>query len=283
MGFGMDSSGRYFTIAQISDFHVGRVIPFPSGEVDLFNQLVRTVDFLNALDPGPDMVMVTGDLVNHGKLEDYRRVRGELDRLLMPYYLAAGNHDQRKSLIEVFNDHSYLKTSDGFLHYSLEDKPLRIVTLDTLEPGTHYGLLCKTRLDWLERVLSEQPDRPTIIFMHHPPFETGMPYPDSLGMRGKQALGEIIRRNPQVEAISSGHTHRDASLRWNGTVAYTVPSSSFSYKLEFHEVDDLDPLLEPIACRVFRWDPTVGLVSHLNYIGPYEYGITEGVPAPPSV
>lgn len=272
---------RYFTIAQITDFHVGRKIAFPSGEVDLFDQLVKTVSTINSLDPLPNLVMVTGDLVNHGMLEDYRRVKGELDRLKVPYYIVIGNHDQRKSLVEVFNDHPYLKGEGGFIQYTLEDKPLRIVALDTLEPGTHHGLLCPVRLAWLDRVLSEQPNRPTVIFMHHPPFETGMPYPDSLGMHGKKELGEIIRRHSQVEAVAGGHTHREASLRWMGTTAYTTPSSSFSYKLEFHDVDDLDPLLEPTAFRLFRWDPAVGLVSHLCYMDGYEYGLTEGVPEPP--
>ena len=97
----------------------------------------------------------------------------------------------------------------------------------------------------------------------------------------KREFGEIIARNPQVEAIASGHTHRDSALRWNGTVVYVTPSCTFSYKLEFNEVDDLDPLLEPAACRIFRWDKEVGLVSHLDFIGSYEYGISEGVPEPP--
>jgi Icc protein len=233
---------KYFTIAQITDLHVGRKIRFPSGEVDLFHQLIKTVDHLNNFNPSIDMVMVSGDLVNHGHLDDYNRVKKELDRLNCPYFIVVGNHDQRETLRKVFFDHSYLSEEENFIQYSIEDKPLRMIVLDTLEPGTHFGLLDEKRLQWLDRKLSEQPDRPTFIIMHHPPFETGMPYPDSLGMRGKKEFGEIISRHKQIEAITSGHTHRDYVIGWN---------------------------------------PNVGLVSHLNYVGRFEVGITEGVPKPP--
>ncbi len=270
-----------FTIAQITDLHVGRVIPFPSGQVSLYDQLVKTVESVNRLDPLPDILVVSGDLANHGNEDDYRRVHALFKTLKMPYYIVVGNHDQRSSLRTIFSEHAYMKTGTEFIQYVIEDFPVRIVALDTLAVGSHRGLLDPERLEWLDRTLAGNLQKPTVIFMHHPPFETGMPYPDSLGMDGKEKLAAIIEKYHNIEAVISGHTHREAALRWHGTVAYTTPSSSFSYKLEFHDVDDLDPLLEPPAYRVFRWDPDVGLVSHLCFAGDYEYGITEGVPTPP--
>jgi len=270
-----------FTIAQITDLHVGREIPFHSGNIVLYDQLVKAVESVNSLDPLPDVLVVSGDLANHGNEKDYKRVHDLFKTLNMPYYIVVGNHDQRSSLRSIFSEHTYMNTGSEFIQYALEDYPVRIVVIDTLAVGSHRGLMDKERLDWLDKTLAQEKKKPTMIFMHHPPFETGMPYPDSLGMDGKEELGAIIRKYSNIEAVASGHTHREAALRWNGTVAYTTPSSSFSYKLEFYDVDDLDPLMEPPAYRVFRWDPGVGLVSHLCFSGTYEYGITEGVPAPP--
>ena len=277
----MNNNKKYFTIGQITDLHVGRKIPFPSGELDLFDQLIKAVDNLNSIDPPLDMAVISGDLANHGKEEDYIRVKSQLDRLNFPYFIVMGNHDQRETLKKVFNEHTYLKTEDEFIQYTLEDHPIRIIALDTLEPGTHFGLMCEKRIQWLKKKLADQPERPTLIFMHHPPMDTGMPYPDHLGMHNKDAFASVIKQNPQIEAIASGHTHRDSVLRWNGTVVYVTPSSAFSYGLEFHDVDDVDPLMEPPAARIFRWDAEVGLVAHLSYIGNYEFGITEGMPEPP--
>ncbi len=272
---------KYFTIAQITDLHVGRAINFPSGEVKLFDQLVKTVKHINNSDHSIDLVAVTGDLVNHGHLDDYNKVKRELDKLKCPYIIVVGNHDQRQTLRQIFHEHNYLSGNGEFIQYTIEDKPVRIIALDTLEPGTHYGLICEKRLNWLDEKLQEQPGKPTLILMHHPPFETGMPYPDNLGMRGKKEFGALIARNNQIVAIASGHTHRDSVIGWKGTVVYITPSSAFSYSLEFNEVDDLDPLQEPPAYRIFRWDPAIGLVSHLDYIGNYEFGLSEGVPKPP--
>lgn len=272
---------KIFTVAQITDPHVGRTIPFPSGEVKLYNQLVKAVDSVNNLDPLPDILVVSGDLANHGSEDDYRRVHDLFKTLKMPCYIVVGNHDQRSSLRTIFSEHTYMDTESEYIQYTVEDRPVRIIVLDTLAEGSHRGLLDEERLEWLDRKLAENLQKPTMIFMHHPPFETGMPYPDSLGMDGKEELGKIIEKYQNIEAVVSGHTHREAALRWKGTIAYTTPSSSFSYNLEFHDVDDLDPLMEPPAYRIFRWDPAVGLVSHLCYAGNYEYGITEGVPVPP--
>lgn len=277
----MTGNSDTFTLAQIADIHSGRSIRFPSGEVDLHGQLEITVNTLLNLDPSPDAVVVTGDLANHGHQEDYEQVRKELDRLPMPYYIAAGNHDRRNGLLEVFPEHCSRQGEEEFLQYTVEQYPLRLVILDTLEPNTHYGKLCEQRLQWLDKTLSQEPERMTMIFMHHPPFATGMPYPDNLGLIEKEGLEKIIRKHPQVEGVASGHTHREAVMRWCNTTAYITPSCTFSYALEFHEVDDLDPLLEPPAFRLFRFDPRFGMISHLVYTGTYEFGITEGVPVPP--
>src|SRR4249920_2791088 len=136
-------------MAQISDMHLK-----PPGEllykrVDTAGFLRRAVAHLNALDPAPDLVLATGDLVDGGKREEYALLREVLGPLKMPVYLIPGNHDAREAMREVFADHSYLPPS-GFLQYTIEDRPVRLIALDTLEPGKSWGELCEERLDWLE-------------------------------------------------------------------------------------------------------------------------------------
>jgi 3',5'-cyclic AMP phosphodiesterase CpdA len=272
---------KVFTFAQITDLHAGRTIRFPSGTVDLHRELLRTVDTLKSLEPLPDLLVVSGDLSNHGGKDDYLRVKEALDTLPMPYFIVVGNHDSRSLLRSMFPGHCGPGSREPYIQYCIEDFPLRIIILDTLAVGSHRGLIDAERIGWLEERLSEQPRRPTAIFMHHPPFKTGMPYPDSLGLDGTAELGNVVASFPNIEAVISGHTHRDSTRRWNGTVAYVTASSAFSYKLEFNDVDDLDPLFTPPVFRIFRWDPDTGLVSHLCFAGNYEYGLSEGVPEAP--
>ncbi len=268
-------------IVQITDPHVGRSIRYPSGKVYMYDELVKTVNCIKEMNSLPDLVLVSGDLAHHGNVSDYDKSKTLLDTLGIPYYLAAGNHDVRSAMREVFKDHTYLFSGTDYIQYTIEYLPVRIIVLDTLAVGSHRGLLDQERLAWIDKKLNEQRERDTLICMHHPPFETGMPYPDHLGLDGIQELGEIIRSYHNVGAVISGHTHRDSSRLWNGTVAYVTPSCSFSYDLEFNEVEDVDPLNEPPAVRVLRWDSVSGIISHLCYTHTHEYGVSEGVPAAP--
>src|SRR5258708_7594359 len=159
-------------IAQISDMHVKAEGELLYGRIDTAGFLERAAAHVMALDPRPDVVLATGDLVEGGKPEEYALLRRLLAPLAMPVYLIPGNHDGRDALRAAFLDHAYLPQS-GFLQYTLEGLPVRLIALDTLVPGKTHGELCAERLDWLEARLGEG-DRPTILFMHHPPFDCGI-------------------------------------------------------------------------------------------------------------
>ena len=78
-----------------------------------------------------------------------------------------GNHDVRETFRQVFPE---VPTHDGFVQYVVDQGPLRLMMLDTLEEGRHGGGFCETRAAWLRRRLAEEPARATVIvFMHHPP------------------------------------------------------------------------------------------------------------------
>ncbi len=267
-------------IAHISDFHVGRIIETANGPIDLHDRMLDAVAHLHQLNPKPDLIMLTGDLSNHGNEADYIRVREALRLLDRPVYIIPGNHDRRQTLRRVFADHDYWSVNDKFLHFTIEEHPLRIIALDTLLPESHEGLLDQERLVWFESRLQEAPDKPTAVFMHHPPFKTGLPYPDSLMCRNGDAFGDIVVRHPQIQAIICGHVHRDVVTFWRGVPAYVTSSATFSNGLILYPVDDVDPLFEPPMCRLFVWE-NQRLTSHISFIGSYLYGLSEGVPKPP--
>ena len=254
--------------AQISDMHVRDDGQLCYGRVETSAFLARAVDHLVRMRPRPDLVFATGDLVDKGTREEYRRLRHLLAPLPMPVHLLVGNHDDRDALRAEFEDHRYLPR-DGFLHYVVDDHPVRFVALDTLVPGQGGGHLCDERLGWLAARLAEAPTRPTVIVMHHPPFVTGIPRMDALGLAGAEAMGEIVRRHPQVEAVLCGHLHRAIQVRWYGTVASTAPSTAHQVDLDFIGVRPSSFTMEPPACQVHLWRPGTGVVSHTSYIGDY--------------
>lgn len=256
-------------IAQFSDCHIAapgaRSI---RGVTDASESLARCVRHINGLDPRPDAVVGTGDLVHDGTPAAYAELRALLAPLTMPVYLLPGNHDDRDNLRTAFPGHDYLPR-EGFLHYTVEDLPLRLVCLDTVIPGEVGGEICAERRAWLAERLAEAPDRPTVIFMHHPPFAIGIRGMDAMGCAGAAELGELVSRHSQVERVLAGHVHRPAQIRWHGTLAATAPSTAAQLRLDLRPDAGPTFLPEPAACLLHLWRPGAGLVSHLSYIGDY--------------
>src|SRR5436305_1998369 len=80
-------------IAQISDMHVKAEGKQLFRRIDTAGYLERAVAHVNALDPRPDIVLATGDLVDGGKPDEYAQLRRLLAPLAMPLYMIPGNHD----------------------------------------------------------------------------------------------------------------------------------------------------------------------------------------------
>ena len=252
-------------IAQISDPHIVLPGTLLYGRVDTAEFLERAVAELNRLDPPPDIVVITGDLVDKGDSAEYARLRSLLAALAMPVFVIPGNHDSREALRAGFGGDGYLPP-DGFLQYVVEDYPVRLVALDTLIPGEGGGELCAERLAWLERTLAAAPDRPTAVMMHHPPFPTGIERMDRAGLRDSDAFAAVIRRHPQVERILCGHLHRAIERRFAGTVAGTAPSTAHQIRLDIRPGAPLRFMFEPPGYQLHLWCDG-GLVSHTASIG----------------
>jgi 3',5'-cyclic AMP phosphodiesterase CpdA len=256
-------------IAQISDLHVQ-----PAGEkaydiVDTNHFLQAAVEQLNRLRPQPDIVVATGDLVDERTEAEYVMLKELLVPLRSPLYFVMGNHDDRTAFRKIFSDLPYVPKV-GFVQYTLEDLPLRIIVLDTLVDGEGYGLMDRDRLAWLEARLAENPDKPTVIFMHHPPFATGLYGMDSLRCRGSEALAALITRYPNVQRVACGHLHRSIQTLWAGTLASVAPSVAHQVALQLKEQQPPAFVMEPPAFQLHLWHEETGLVTHTAFIGDFD-------------
>lgn len=256
-------------IAQISDTHLrssGRLL---HGHIDTERALDACIDHVGRLVPAPDVVLATGDLADDGLPEDYARLRRAFDRLSMPVYVIPGNHDQRELLREAFVDKGYLPSRGEFLHYTVEAYPLRLIGLDTVLPGEVGGALCPARLAWLGDRLAEQPERQTLIFMHHPPFSTGIGFMDSPPLEGAEELRRLILGNPQVRQIVCGHIHRAIHVSWGGTTAAIAPSTVYQMNLAFRPDEGFYLVDQPPGVALYLWreDFRSGPVGYISLIG----------------
>ena len=254
-------------IAQITDTHISIPGGLLERNYDTAGCLVRAVRHLNSLEPAPDVVLLTGDTVDEGTAAEYDRLREILVPLKAPLYVIPGNHDDREAMRRAFADHAYLPHT-GFLHYVVDEWPVRLIGLDTHVAGQASGAQCEQRIAWLAARLAEAPAKPTVVFMHHPPFRTGLTLMDTLGLAGADELARVIAAHGQVRQIVCGHIHRPIATLFARTLATVSPSTAQQAALDLRAESRLAVVMEPPAATLLHWHAAAGeLVHHLSYIG----------------
>jgi 3',5'-cyclic AMP phosphodiesterase CpdA len=257
-------------ICQLTDLHVrppGIVCNGLSDTNALTRQALRAV---TRLSPQPDVLLITGDLAECGLPGEYEHLAGMLrGTISLPIFVIPGNHDCRDALRSGLAGLAYTGDDPVFVHYAVEDYPVRLVMLDTLVPGESHGSLSAPQLEWLDRTLAAQPNKPTLVAMHHPPFTTGLPHMDRISFLDAQKFRAVIARHPQVERIISGHHHRPIVGRCGHAIASVAPSVAHQVHLTFDETNTGAFTFEPPAIQLHAWNPADGFVTHTVYTGTF--------------
>lgn len=192
------------TVVQISDTHLSAAAPQRMADLE---QCIRVI---NALPTKPDLVVHTGDISHDGLLEEYHSARELLDELQAPYHVMAGNRDDRATLQSVFCAEQTPLPQEGWIQYSLEQYPVRLLMVDTVCDHSNKGELCSERLSHLEAMLSVDTTKPTALFLHHTPFEaTGIPDPYQFeNWHEVDKLAELLSQYDNLIGMYCGHVHR---------------------------------------------------------------------------
>lgn len=260
-------------LCQISDLHITPQRRPAYGVVDTATMLERCVAHIEALRPGVDAIVATGDLVDAGSAPEYELLRELLAPLSAPVYLMPGNHDERTALRAAFPEHGYLRQQQRFCQYTVDVGTVRLIALDTVIAGAPGGELCAERLEWLDRALAAN-RRPTVIALHHPPFASGVGFMDEIALAEPQHLAAIVSKHPNVERVICGHVHRPIQARFAGSIASACPSTAHQVVLDLHRGAPAAFIMEPPAFQLHVWNGA-SLVTHTvpvgDFAGPYRY------------
>lgn len=198
-------------LIQITDLHLRGRGELVCG-LDPAAHLAKAIADINRHHADADLVVFTGDLSDDGSLASYHLLADIIAPLVPPARLLLGNHDARLAFSSVFPS---TLTVGGFVQSSMDIGGYRLVFLDTLDEGSVAGRLCERRLGWLDGCLAEA-SIPALVFMHHPPFNIGMPPLDGVKLDDPQAFADVIGRHGNTRHIFAGHVHRLSSGTWNG-------------------------------------------------------------------
>lgn len=198
---------------------------------DPHERLNRAIADVNEHHRDADLVVITGDLTHWADRAAYEILKSSLKKMVVPYRLLIGNHDDRETFLQCFPE----TTVDpaGFVQSTIQTPEGTLVFLDTNEPGTDAGHLCAARIAWFDQILNDK-TAPFFVFMHHPPCSIGLEPMDRIKIIDPDSYVPVFRSHAKnIKHIFFGHIHRPLSGSWLNIPLSAVPSLHHQVALDF--------------------------------------------------
>lgn len=257
-------------IVQISDTHIVEEDRLIYRSIDANEGLRKAVAAINAMSPQPDCVVCTGDLTNRGRAEQYEVFGSIVAQLTATLLVIPGNHDDPACLARTLPQlwSAEQPSGPGFIH---DQGQTRLILLNSVIDGEHHGHIDEDRQAWLRAQLEGAPDH-VLVFLHHPPFETGIWWMDAIGNSGGSILENLLAEFDTVRGVFAGHIHRPISRSFAKTICWVAPSTSHQVALDIRDDDELfmSENNEPAGMLVHFIDQQSGaLTTHIQYTDTY--------------
>lgn len=210
-------------------------------------------------------IAITGDISDCGAPQAYAQLAQALANYPIPAVLVPGNHDERTALAQAFpqlagpagqTHMQQARVAGGHLH----------LFLDTLHPGHSGGILCAQRLAWLGEQLQAHPDLPVMVYMHHPPFDSGIAAMDAEKLANPDELAATLApHRARVRHLFTGHLHRPIAGQWQGYSISCCKSPNHQLHLDLSGSQRIYGIEEPPQYLVARFDSSNFLLHFQDY------------------
>lgn len=212
----------------------------------------------------PDLVVVTGDIADHGQADEYTKAAAQLTRMPVSANVCIGNHDTHVafeaglprpgltmsrtlrlgSWLFLFADSNHPGRElgpDG----RLRDRP------DRIEFNGGFG---PHEREWIADTIAATDADYAFVWTHHPPLA-----PASMRQPAyDDEAAELLRRHDTLRGFGCGHTHTDTREELHGRPIFTCPA--FTLNIDFAAMTTLPPGYRTYE---FHDDGTVASTCHL--------------------
>lgn len=172
-----------------------------------------------------DLVVATGDLAQDHSPQAYRHFATRIARLPAPCVWLPGNHDFQPAMVDVLAE-----CGISCAKQVLIGDEWQLLLLDSQVYGVPHGELSDYQLEWLAQALADQPERHTLLLLHHHPFPSGCLWLDQHSLRNAHMLAEVLQPHQRVKILLCGHIHQELDVDWLGRRVLATPSTCVQFK-----------------------------------------------------
>ena len=191
-------------ILQITDTHLFAEKHETLLGINTWESYQAVLDAIHASQRPCDLIVATGDLAQDHSAAAYQHFAEGIASFAAPCVWLPGNHDFQPAMYSTLQESG-------------------------ISPAKRV-LLGDFQLEWLEQKLAEEPERYTLLLLHHHPLPSGCSWLDQHSLRNAGALDRALAAFPRVKHLLCGHIHQELDLNWNGRRMMATPSTCVQFK-----------------------------------------------------
>ncbi len=211
-------------LIQLTDTHIFSSEGKDFDGINTLDSLKQVIKHVQVQHWPPDAILMTGDLVHEPLAGAYQRLLAVIQELKIPIACLAGNHDVQELMQQILNTENITTTKSVYFNN------WHVLMLNTFLANTHSGNLAQEELQFLEQQLQSNPDKFTLVCLHHPPVKIGSPWMDAMGLKNPEDLFSIIDAHTHIKGILWGHIHQEFMQTRNGVLLMSSPSTCVQFK-----------------------------------------------------
>ncbi|GIU45312.1 3',5'-cyclic-AMP phosphodiesterase [Shewanella algidipiscicola] len=194
--------GESVRLVQVTDPHL-----FADREAQLLgvntaNSLDAVLNTIKAVDYPAHLMLATGDISQDYSHESYHNFVRAIVPLNLPCHYLPGNHDDPRVM------HLHMQGPRVYGEQRILAGNWQIIMLDSTVRGKPGGHMAETQLALIESAVAAQPDKHTLLVMHHNPILVGCQWLDQHCMDNGSDFIARVAKLPQVKGLLWGHVHQ---------------------------------------------------------------------------